>query len=61
MPGPMSAPNGDYSLVNLKNRADSANIKTGKTALKKGNIEHVRETKIRKALTRKQRENQEES
>lgn len=38
MPGPMSAPNGSVFLT-LHPRGGNRNIKTGKTAVKKGKIE----------------------
>lgn len=59
MPGPMSAPNGNESLVYMKKRAESHNINSGKTALKKGKIEHARTKRVRKFLTGKERREQE--
>ena len=43
MPGPCSAPNGNYSLTTMS-RAKGDIVKSGKTAVKKGKLE-------RKALT----------
>lgn len=58
MPGPCSAPNGDHKLVNRQPK-ENDNIRTGKTALKRGDIEHNRVTGFKK-LTRKQREIEEQ-
>lgn len=44
MPGPMSAPNGDRKLLTTERRPDSP-IRTGKTAVKKGIIQHARKKK----------------
>jgi hypothetical protein len=53
MPGPMSAPNGKYSLT-LKQR-DPGKIVTGKTAKKRG------KSKNREHLTRAERERLEQN
>ena len=44
MPGPMSAPNGDRKLLNTERRPDQP-LRTGKTAVKKGFVQHVRKSK----------------
>lgn len=64
MPGPMSAPNGNYSLT-VKPRNGGEIVKSGKTALKRGTIEHKTKTdevaRIRRSMSSARRREQEES
>jgi len=61
MPGPLSAPNGNGHLCN-RSPQDSARINTGKTALKKKQIERHEIISIRKqqkmSRARLERENE---
>lgn len=55
MPGPCSAPNGNISIVNQK-RDKAQMVKSGKTAYKRGQIDHATkvdtETRLRKERKR---------
>lgn len=57
MPGPMSAPNGEYSLTTMTGmgrveKAQARKLYTGKTALKRGKIEHNQVRSFREKTAR---------